>query len=115
MINQIIPSAEAIPVNWWWFQVLLILTFLLHLILMNFILGGSLLTLWDAFRKKTFRRESTTIPTLIALTINLGVPPLLFLQVIYGNFFYSSSVIMASPWILVIPVLILAYYRAYIY
>ena len=115
MINQIIPSAEAIPVNWWWFQVLLILTFLLHLILMNFILGGSLLTLWDAFRKKTFRRESTTIPTLIALTINLGVPPLLFLQVIYGNFFYSSSVIMASPWILVIPVLILAYYGAYIY
>lgn len=115
MINQIIPSADAIPVNWWWFQVLLILTFLLHLILMNFILGGSLLTLWDAFRKKTFRRESMTIPTLIALTINLGVPPLLFLQVIYGNFFYTSSVIMASPWILAIPILILAYYGAYIY
>jgi len=115
MICQIIPSADAIPVNWWWFQVLLIVTFLLHVILMNFILGGSLLSVWDAFRKKTFKKESMTIPTLIALTINLGVPPLLFLQVIYGNFFYTSSVIMASPWILVIPVLILAYYGAYIY
>ncbi|MCF8231542.1 MAG: hypothetical protein K9J27_05075 [Bacteroidales bacterium] len=115
MIYQIIPSAEALPVNWWWFQVLLIVTFLLHLILMNFILGGSLLTLWDAYRKKTFKRESMTIPTLIALTINLGVPPLLFLQVLYGNFFYTSSVIMASPWILIIPILILAYYGAYIY
>ena len=115
MLNQIIPSADSIPVNWWWFQVLLIVTFLLHLILMNFILGGSLLSLWDVFRNKTFKKESMTIPTLIALTINLGVPPLLFLQVIYGNFFYTSSVIMASPWILVIPVLILAYYGAYIY
>lgn len=115
MISQIIPSADAIPVNWWWFQILLIVTFLLHVILMNFILGGSLLSVWDAFRKKTFGPDSKSIPTLIALTINLGVPPLLFVQVIFGNFFYTSSVLMASPWILIIPVLILAYYGAYIY
>lgn len=114
MLNQIIPSADSIPVNWWWFQVLLIVTFLLHIILMNFILGGSLLTLWDSVRKKA-AAEGSSIPTLIALTVNLGVPPLLFLQVIFGNFFYTSSVLLAGPWILVIPVLIITYYGAYIY
>lgn len=114
MITQIIPMADTIPVNWWWFQILLIVTFLLHIILMNFILGGSLLTLWDTFRKKQ-TPEGKSIPTLIALTINLGVPPLLFIQVLYGNFFYSSSVLLAGPWILLIPILILTYYGAYIY
>jgi|AntRauTorcE11898_2_1112593.scaffolds.fasta_scaffold00174_16 hypothetical protein len=114
MLAQVIPAADAIPVNWWWFQILLLLTFLLHLILMNFILGGSLITLWDTFKKKP-APEGNSIPTLIALTINLGVPPLLFVQVLFGNFFYTSSVLLAGPWIMVIPVLIITYYGAYIY
>jgi cytochrome bd-type quinol oxidase subunit 2 len=33
----------------------------------------------------------------------------------YGQFFYTSSVLMAIPWLLVIPVLILAYYASYIF
>lgn len=115
MNDTIIPSPDTIPVNWLWFQVLLVFTFVVHLILMNFILGGSLLTLWDMIRGKQEKHASTSIPTLVALTINFGVPPLLFVQVLYGHFFYTSSVIIAVPWILVIPVLILAYYGAYIY
>ncbi len=51
----------------------------------------------------------------MALTVNFGVPPLLFVQVLYGHLFYSSSVMLAVPWILVIPILILAYYGAYIF
>ena len=55
------------------------------------------------------------LPVMIALGINMGVPPLLFLQVVYGNLFYSSSVLMAVYWILIIPLLILAYYGTYIH
>ena len=84
-------------------QVLLIFTFFIHMILMNFILGGSLLTVWDMLRGKLEKKASGSIPTLMALTVNFGVPPLLFVQVLYGHFFYSSSVMMAVPWILVIP------------
>ncbi len=115
MHDIIIPSPDTIPVHWAWFEVLLIVTFYLHMILMNLILGGSLLTLWDLFRGKPEKTASSRIPVLVALTINLGVPPLLFVQVLYGHFFYSSSVMLAVPWILVIPVLILAYYGAYIF
>ena len=115
MYDSIIPSADTIPVHWLWFQVLLIVTFFIHLILMNFLLGGSLLTLWDMFRGKLEKKASGSIPTLVALTVNFGVPPLLFVQVLYGHFFYSSSVLLAVPWILVIPILILAYYGAYLF
>jgi hypothetical protein len=115
MNTELIPSPDTIPVNWWWFQILLLVTFLLHILLMNFILGGSLLTLWDILRGRKASKDSKSIPTLVALTVNFGIPPLLFIQVLYGNFFYTSSVLMALAWILVIPVLILAYYAAYIY
>ncbi len=114
-MDTLIPTPESIPVNWWWFQILLLFTFLVHLLLMNFILGGSLLAIFDLIRKKNPDEEALSLPTLVALTINFGVPPLLFVQVLYGHLFYSSSVIMAVPWILVIPILILAYYGAHIF
>jgi hypothetical protein len=115
MYDSIIPTADTIPVHWLWFQVLLIFTFFIHMILMNFLLGGSLLTVWDLFTGKLEKKASGSIPTLVALTVNFGVPPLLFVQVLYGQLFYSSSVMLAIPWILVIPILILAYYGAYIF
>jgi len=115
MYESIIPTADSIPVHWLWFEVLLIVTFSIHMILMNFMLGGSLLTVWDMLTGKLEKRASGSIPTLVALTVNFGVPPLLFVQVLYGHLFYSSSVMVAVPWILVIPILILAYYGAYLY
>jgi hypothetical protein len=115
MYESIIPTAETIPVHWLWFQVLLIFTFSIHMVLMNFILGGSLLTVWDLMRGKLEKKSAGTIPTLIALTVNFGVPPLLFVQVLYGHLFYTSSVVIAVPWILLIPILILAYYAAYLF
>lgn len=115
MYDSIIPTADTIPVHWIWFQVLLLFTFFIHMILMNFLLGGSLLTVWDLLTGKLEKRASGSIPTLVALTVNFGVPPLLFVQVLYGHLFYSSSVMLAVPWILVVPILILAYYGAYIF
>ena len=115
MYDSIIPTADSIPVHWLWFQGLLIFTFFIHMILMNFLLGGSLLTVWDLLTGKLEKKASGSIPTLVALTVNFGVPPLLFVQVLYGHLFYSSSVMVAVPWIMVIPVLIVAYYGAYIF
>ena len=47
------------------------------------------------------------------MTVNLGIPPLLFLQTLFGQFLYSSSILMAVFWLSVVPVLIVAYYAAY--
>ena len=45
--------------------------------------------------------------------INLGVPPLLFAQVLYGRALYTSSVLIGIYWIAIIPTLILVYWLLY--
>lgn len=114
----LIPTPDSIPVHWGWFQVLLTVTATLHLLTMNVMLGFSVISFSDASR--TPQQENAPgkeiadwLPIVVALTINFGVAPLLFLQVIYGHFIYSSSVLMAVYWLSVIPMLIMAYYLLY--
>ena len=118
--NAMIPSADALPVGWGWFQVLLTTTWVLHIVLMNMMLGGTIITLVNSIRGGETRLgiaryTSRLIPFAVALAVNAGVAPLLFLQVIYGNFVYVSSVLMAVYWLSVILMLIFAYYGVYIF
>ncbi len=115
------PDPLALPAPYWLFLTLLVVTFLLHIIAMNFMFGSGILAFIAYQKSKTqeiFGRiyESIVkkIPTLMAATITLGVAPLLFLQVLYGQFFYTSSLIMAWPWFFVLIFLVLAYYGFYI-
>lgn len=53
------------------------------------------------------------MPPVIAFTITLGIAPLLFLQLVYGQLFYTSSVLMAWTWLAVVLFLLVAYYGIY--
>lgn len=116
----LVPTPDAIPVPWGWFYTLLMLTFLLHLLFMNAMLGGGIIALLSSF---SGRDDNVNLchevgykwPYTIAFAVNMGVAPLLFVQVIYGHFIYSSSVLMAAYWLSIVGLLILAYYSAYIY
>ncbi|MCG6930431.1 MAG: hypothetical protein LJE64_07715, partial [Desulfofustis sp.] len=115
-----IPSADTIPVAWGWFQFLLLLTFPLHLLAMNAMFGGLAVGVVLQFKNdqvsnRLAHRVAVMLPLVIAFVVNLGVAPLLFLQVLYGHFIYTSSVLIGILWILVVPVLIIAYYGAYLY
>ena len=109
-----IPDAEPLPLpapfSLLW--ALLLLTFFLHVLAMNFVLGGSILLLFtrgtalaDAFRK--------AMPTVLAAAISLGVAPLLFLQTLYGRLFFPSAVLMGWFWLAIVPIVMLAYYGTY--
>ena len=50
----------------------------------------------------------------MALGINFGIVPLLFLQTTYYNAFYTATILTAWWWLAVIPVLIVGYYSLYI-
>ncbi len=114
------PDPLALPAPYWLFLTLLVLTFLLHIIAMNFMFGSGMLA-FVALRKsktrqvfgKIYETIVKKIPVLLAATITLGVAPLLFLQVLYGQFFYTSSLIIAWPWFFVLIMLMLAYYGFY--
>ena len=120
MSPAFIPRPDIIPVAWGWFQFLLLLTFPLHLLAMNAMLGGLALGVYQHFRGgatalRLAHRIAVLLPLTIAFAVNFGVAPLLFSQVLYGHFFYVSSILMGAFWLAVIPILILAYYGAYLY
>ena len=48
---SLIPLADAMPGPAWWFEILLLLTFVLHLLLMNTVLGGTVIVAVHALRK----------------------------------------------------------------
>ncbi|NPA15670.1 MAG: hypothetical protein GXO44_03865 [Deferribacteres bacterium] len=82
------------------FQVLMILTFALHIMFVNFVVGGTLIALWGRLRgdkygiklSKAFARANT-VNTSVAIV--LGVAPLLFVQVIYDPLWYNANNISA--------------------
>jgi hypothetical protein len=120
--SNLIPVLDPnpLPAPYWLLKLLLIVTFTLHIVAMNFMLGGAVLALtakWSAKHrehgKRVFFDVAKKLPSLLPATITLGIAPLLFLQVLYGQFFYTSSIIMAWPWFLVLVLLTVAYYGFY--
>ncbi|MCL4477986.1 MAG: hypothetical protein M1381_02640 [Deltaproteobacteria bacterium] len=100
------------------FQILLVLTFALHIVFVNFVIGGSFMAVYSYFRTgKHYRAlskafaKATTIN--LSLAIVLGVAPLLFIQVIYDPFWYTSNVLSGSWMIGILFVLMSAFSFAY--
>ncbi|BCA79708.1 hypothetical protein [Desulfuromonas sp. AOP6] len=119
-MSPLIPTPDTLPVAWGWFQFLLLLTLPFHLLAMNAMVGSAALALYARFRAdepshRLAHELAKILPFLVAFTVNFGVAPLLFNQVLYGHFLYVSSILMAVFWLAVIPLLILAYYALYLY
>lgn len=90
------------------------LTLTLHFVAMQFTLGGALLLLFSWGKQPGVARFfGTGLPLGFSYLVTLGIPPLLFVQVVYGQFFYTSSVLIGAFWISVIPLVIVGYGAAY--
>lgn len=114
--TSLIPAADPIPAPALLFEILGGLTLLLHLLAVNMVVGGLILGIARSHLPTGSRRSPfwPGLPIALALAINLGVAPLLFLQVNWGGPFYAASVLMARSWLAIIPVLIVAYYGLYL-
>lgn len=117
------PDPMPLPAPLWLLQALLVLTFFLHLIPMNLVLGGSILGAVARVRARRGGRPHDAalahlavkaMPILISAAVSMGVAALLFLQVLYGRVFFPSAIVMGWWWLAVIGLLILAYYAAYL-
>ena len=122
-MNPIVPAPDVLPLPapLWLLEFLLIFTFILHVVPMNFLFGGGLLAALSQMlgrknpnHERLARRISELMPAIIAATVTLGVAPLLFVQVLYGHLLYSSSILMAEAWFWVVPLVIIGYYLAYL-
>ncbi len=114
-----------LPAPAWLFQVLLIVTFLVHLVFMNLMLGGALLAAFARIRTRAGERARDWmvladrlmdhLPWFIAFTVTTGIAPLLFVQVLYGPLFYTSTISVGWIWLSLLLIIIAAYYAAYAY
>jgi hypothetical protein len=119
-----IPHVDPLPLPGpvWLFTALLLVVFTLHVAAMNSALGGGLWALWNYVRgrhaehpysRKLANELAAMLPTFLAFTVTLGVAALLFVQVLFGNFLYTSSILIGALWLMVIPLVMVAYYGFY--
>ena len=94
------------------FQALMVLTFAIHIIFVNIVMGGTALAIWCRIKGGEYNlrlsralARSNTIMTSLAIVI--GVAPLLFVQVIYDPFWYTSAQ-MSAWWAMLFLVAITA-------
>lgn len=111
----------GLPAPAWLLQILLVFTFILHILAMNLLAGGTAIMAFSLYKGKTSpfhaelaQRLSKALPVTMSLTITLGIAPLLFVQVLYGQAFYTAAVLMAWPWLSVVALVLLAYYGLYL-
>jgi len=113
-------SLPALPAPFWFIQFFKVLGFTLHAVPMNLWYAGALVALAAyAFGGDEARRWGSRLmlqmPIIVAVGINLGIVPLLFLQVAYAKAFYPATILMAWHWMGVIGLLIAAYAGVYVY
>jgi hypothetical protein len=115
------PAVDPIPLPApvWLLKLLHIVTLALHFVAVEMLLGGLLLAVLLSLLRNsaqahvTARAIAKRLTIVMTFVINLGVPPLLFAQVLYGRALYTSSVLIGVYWIALIPTLILVYWLLY--
>ena len=111
-----------LPMPEWLLVILLVVSFLAHILFVNLMLGGTILTLWYEIKglknkdHDTFAREiGLTITVNKSLAVVLGVAPLLSISVLYTIYFYSANALTGTAWIMIVPLVILAFLLTYLH
>lgn len=111
-----------LPLPEWLLVTLLIVSFLVHIIFINLMVGGSLVTLWAQIRGLKDKRYDTfaheiakTITVNKSLAVVLGVAPLLSINTLYTVYFYSANALTGFAWIMIIPLVTIAFLLTYLH
>jgi hypothetical protein len=114
------PASAALPAPFWFVEFFKVLGFTLHAVPMNLWYAGLLIALWlhlygDRHARQFAVRLLRQMPVIVAIGVNLGIVPLLFIQLAYYKVFYPATILMAWFWLGIILLLIPAYYGVYAY
>ncbi len=118
-----VPDPIPLPAPVWLFKILNVVTLGLHFVALEILIGGLLIVAvlnYFGMRQgaalalnQSASLMARRLPIVMTYVINLGVPPLLFTQVLYGQALYTSSVLIGVWLISVIAILMLAYWLPY--
>jgi cytochrome c len=112
----------ALPAPEWLLVTLLVLSFLVHLIFVNLMVGGSLLTLffeWAGLKRRDFDQLAHEIARTVtvnkSLAVVMGVAPLLLINTLYTIYFYTANALTGLAWILIVPLVAVAFLLTYLH
>ena len=96
---------------------LYLLTFALHAVFVGYVVVGTGYALVQAMRRSDdpiAERVRDRLPFMLGCGITAGVAPLLFLQLLHQEKFYSANLVLGPRWGAVVPALIAGFYALYL-
>jgi hypothetical protein len=124
MSASVIPAFDPtpLPAPAWLFQLLLVVTFVVHILFVNLTLGGTLLGAVhaiagrgaDSFGRRLGRLLLGMLPASVTFTITTAVAPLLFVQLLYGQLFYPATILLGGVWLGLLVLLVTGYSAVYL-
>ncbi len=126
MFAQLQPIPRDIPLPLplpeWLLISILIVSFLIHILFVNLMVGGTFLTLLleiVGLKNPRFNKLAKAIEATVtvnkSLAIVAGVAPLLGINTVYTIYFYSANALTGYAWISVIPLVIIAFLLLYLH
>lgn len=127
--TSLVPAVDPAPLPGppWLFHLLWVITFTVHLLLVNSVLGGSVLSALSRWSRRRGDGPASVaarneLPAFflrvngwaISLAVTFAIAPLLFLQVLYGRFFYTATILIPWAWLGMLGLLTVAYYLNYL-
>lgn len=96
---------------------LYVLSLVAHVVFMNYTLAGTVLLGAETLRGRAAGPVAATLrewlTVALSMAITAGVAPLLFVQILYREGFYTANLLLGVRWMLVLPVLIVGFYLLY--
>ena len=101
------------------YLLLCVVTLVIHFIFMSYVLAGSVWVMFGLFAPRGAMSEITAVlkdwmPVMLSGAITAGVAPLLFIQILYRQQFYTANLLQFHRWMAILPILIVLFYLAYL-
>ncbi|MGL6073538.1 MAG: hypothetical protein ACRC8S_05170 [Fimbriiglobus sp.] len=97
-----------------------VVTLAIHVVFMNYVLAGTAALALGYFRSSDRGHGGSTkilkewMPLMLSGAITAGVAPLLFVQILYKQEYYTANLLLFNRWMAILPVLIIGFYALYL-
>ncbi len=119
------PFPFGFPLPTGFYLTMYVVTLVIHVVFMNYVLAGSAwLAVAGMFpgRNRGQLADSPIsrvlrdwMPFAVSAAITAGVAPLLFIQILYMENFYTANLLLFHRWMAIVPVLIVGFYLTYLF
>lgn len=119
-----VPFPFGFPLATGFYLVFYVFTLAIHVVFMNYVLAGTAYLAADEVRRRLGGAGGPRsalaevlrdwLPFMLSGAITAGVAPLLFVQILYKQPFYTANLLLFHRWMSILPVLIAGFYLLYL-